>query len=44
MAYEHLRSGTEDLRVIVSSDAVRVFTCSTGGTTAVVIKVHLGSV
>ncbi|XP_059469653.1 intermembrane lipid transfer protein VPS13D isoform X2 [Neocloeon triangulifer] len=42
MAYELLRSGTEDLRVIVSSEAVRVFTTSTNGSCAIVVKVHLG--
>ncbi|CAB3365707.1 Hypothetical predicted protein [Cloeon dipterum] len=42
MAYELLRSGTEDLRVIVSSEAVRVFTTSTTGSCAIVVKVHLG--
>ncbi|KAF4525446.1 hypothetical protein B566_EDAN016234 [Ephemera danica] len=41
MAYETLRSVSEDLRVIVSSEAVRVFTCNQNGVTEV-IKVHLG--
>jgi hypothetical protein len=42
MAYELLRSGNEDLRVIVSSEAVRVFTTSSSGQCAIVVKVHLG--
>lgn len=44
MAYELLRSGNEDLRVIVSNEAVRVFTTSANGNCAIVVKVHLGLV
>lgn len=37
MAYEILRSGSEDLRVVISSESVRVFSCtnSSNGTTVV---------
>lgn len=37
MAYEVLRSGSEDLRIVISSESVRVFSCgpSSSGTAIV---------
>lgn len=38
MAYEILRSGSEDLRIVISSENVRVFSCNpnSNGTTIIV--------
>ncbi|XP_039294739.1 vacuolar protein sorting-associated protein 13D isoform X2 [Nilaparvata lugens] len=43
MAYEILRSGREDLRIIISSEMVRVFSCnsSSSNSCTVVIESHL---
>ncbi|RZF46007.1 hypothetical protein LSTR_LSTR006773 [Laodelphax striatellus] len=43
MAYEVLRSGREDLRIIISSEMVRVFSCnsSSSNSCTVVIESHL---
>lgn len=41
MAYEILRSGTEDLRIVISSEMVRVFTCASNNTCTPVIETHL---
>nr|CAD7207138.1 unnamed protein product [Timema douglasi]CAD7269570.1 unnamed protein product [Timema shepardi] len=42
VAYEYLRSGSDDLRVLISSERVRVFTVSSSANCCVVIETHLG--
>uniref|UniRef100_A0A1B6C7B3 Intermembrane lipid transfer protein VPS13-like C-terminal domain-containing protein n=4 Tax=Clastoptera arizonana TaxID=38151 RepID=A0A1B6C7B3_9HEMI len=42
MAYETLRSGNDDLRIVISSELVRVFTCGpSNNSCSMVIEVHL---
>jgi len=44
VAYESLRSGTEDLRIIVSSEHVRIVTGTNGHSLTTVIEMHLSDV
>jgi hypothetical protein len=41
MAYECLRVGAEDLRILVSSEMVRVFSVGASGMCTTVIETHL---
>lgn len=41
MAYEVLRGGIDDLRIVISSEMVRVFTCASNNACAPVIETHL---
>jgi hypothetical protein len=41
MAYECLRMGPEDLRILVSSEMVRVFSVGASGTCTIVVETHL---
>lgn len=41
VAYESLRSGAEDLRIIVSTERVRVVAGTNGHSLAIVIETHL---
>nr|CAD7460843.1 unnamed protein product [Timema tahoe] len=41
IAYEYLRCGSDDLRVLISSERVRVFTVSSSANCCVVIETHL---
>jgi hypothetical protein len=41
MAYECLRMGPEDLRILVSSEMVRVFSVGASGTCTIVVEAHL---
>ena len=41
MAYECLRIGAEDLRILVSSEMVRVFSVSVSGVCTIVVETHL---
>ncbi|XP_069683777.1 intermembrane lipid transfer protein Vps13D isoform X2 [Periplaneta americana] len=41
MAYECLRTGAEDLRILVSSEMVRVFSVGASGTCTIVVETHL---
>lgn len=37
MAYEVLRSGKEDLRIVISNEMVRVFACGTTSSSCTVV-------
>ena len=41
MAYEVLRGGIDDLRIVISSEMVRVFTCASNNSCTPVIETHL---
>lgn len=41
MAYEYLRSGTEDLRIIVSSEHFRIIAGANGNMLTTLVEVHL---